>query len=801
VATLQLTAARVDLDSRIVDRAGSERRLTSREADLLRYLSDRAGITVSRDELLREVWGYRQLVFTRAVDHALARLRRKVERNAQRPDHLVSDYGEGVRFVGIGDAEVGGPEASVELALHETSFVGRKALLQDLDAASRRAPLVTLLGPAGAGKTRLAVQFARSWSTTCFVSLQAAEDADGIAALLANALELPGGAGVVQIGRAIRERGEILILLDSAERVAEQLPSVLDALLSSTPEARWICTSQVRLRLVQEEVLHVPPMSLAESVELLRDRIHEPGLSDAALKSMAQSVERLPLTLEVVAGHVGEGGFDGSTGAYVGEQRSLGDVVAWAWGCVEQDHSALLRLASPPGGVDATLAEALLGPGALDVVQMGVDHSLLHSWSPPGLDGLRFAPFDAVRAYLQGLSGWARAEHDAVRVLSPELGRLGRLEARHERAAAAEARAALVAELANLRWVVGHAAADPASRARCASALVDHAMSGQRFERACELAEAALAVCPESERGRLWGQLGHGWLYLGRPRASRELVDRALRSERSAGLDPRFEEQLLRIEALSLRAMGRPGAAEAALREALAFAEVHHIAVGVAACHGNLGVFCLLRGDLASAQRHLRRAWVLATELSRHDLVARVLHSLAGTQVLEGQDALAAATFERSRRSALICGKRWFAAGQHAATCSVWISLDRVQEAARGLDRAERDLRELGVDPQGSFELQTARVELALRLGDVVCASELLAKRSLPSDPETHSEAQWLCLRARVRVAVGDTDAARRDMAAVRAFSLRSGAAERSVVGRMLSEAEHALATAESPGP
>ena len=78
---------------------GGEQPLTLMEATLLRYLVRREGQTVSRKELLEEVWGVRQDTDTRAVDNFIARLRRYIEVDSSHPAHLLTVRGVGYRFV------------------------------------------------------------------------------------------------------------------------------------------------------------------------------------------------------------------------------------------------------------------------------------------------------------------------------------------------------------------------------------------------------------------------------------------------------------------------------------------------------------------------------------------------------------------------------------------------------------------------------------------------------------------------------------------------------------------------------
>jgi DNA-binding response OmpR family regulator/tetratricopeptide (TPR) repeat protein len=100
MSTLSLEACVVDLARGELSREGLRHRLTEREAALLRYLAERPGAVVSRDELLREVWGYQTSVRSRTTDDAMWRLRQKVEADPKNPRHLLTAHGGGYRFVG-----------------------------------------------------------------------------------------------------------------------------------------------------------------------------------------------------------------------------------------------------------------------------------------------------------------------------------------------------------------------------------------------------------------------------------------------------------------------------------------------------------------------------------------------------------------------------------------------------------------------------------------------------------------------------------------------------------------------------
>ncbi len=98
--TLPIATGELDLERALLTRDdGSVVRLSGREARLLAYLADRLGEDVSRDDLLRDVWGHHALSMSRAVDTAIARLRKKIEPDPALPTVLCTAHGEGYRLV------------------------------------------------------------------------------------------------------------------------------------------------------------------------------------------------------------------------------------------------------------------------------------------------------------------------------------------------------------------------------------------------------------------------------------------------------------------------------------------------------------------------------------------------------------------------------------------------------------------------------------------------------------------------------------------------------------------------------
>jgi DNA-binding response OmpR family regulator len=95
----------VDVGRAQVKRNGKPVYLTNREFHLLRHFIERAGSTVSRDELLRSVWGYDSGAFTRTLDVHVHHLRQKLEQDAKRPELILTVPGLGYKFVAFGGLE------------------------------------------------------------------------------------------------------------------------------------------------------------------------------------------------------------------------------------------------------------------------------------------------------------------------------------------------------------------------------------------------------------------------------------------------------------------------------------------------------------------------------------------------------------------------------------------------------------------------------------------------------------------------------------------------------------------------
>jgi len=192
----------VDLTLREARRGGEPIQLSGNEVALLRFLLASGGEPVSKERLQVEVLGYSAKTVSRAADFAIHRLRKKLEREPAAPRHLLTVPGVGYRLV-VRPLEPTPPpeaaEASHNLPAETTSFIGREVELGGaLALLEGGARLVSLVGPGGAGKTRLALRLGEAWRATNqapvrFCELAQAHDAAEVCASVAAALGAPGG--------------------------------------------------------------------------------------------------------------------------------------------------------------------------------------------------------------------------------------------------------------------------------------------------------------------------------------------------------------------------------------------------------------------------------------------------------------------------------------------------------------------------------------------------------------------------------------------------------------------------------
>ncbi|MFD2357583.1 ATP-binding protein [Nonomuraea ferruginea] len=281
--------------------------------------------------------------------------------------------------------------------------MGRSAERAEIIAAFESSRLVTLAGPGGVGKTRLAVAVAGAAAPSfphggAFVDLVPVRDgfvAEAVAAALGVA-ERPGQPLEDAIADRLG-RGRALLVLDNCEHLLDPVAALVDRLLAVCPATRALVTSRERLGVPGERVVSVEPLPPgSDAVELFLDRAGAAGFAagrDVASRICAR-LDGLPLAIELAAARGAALGADGLlaalddnlrllAGGRGGDRRhrSLRTVLGWSHDLLETDERALFRrLAVFAGGFGLDAVVAVTGgsrSAAADVLGRLVDKSLV----------------------------------------------------------------------------------------------------------------------------------------------------------------------------------------------------------------------------------------------------------------------------------------------------------------------------------------------------------------------------------------------------------------------------------------
>lgn len=287
--------------ARVADPAALiERGVSPREIDVLRLVQEH----LSNAEIASRLY-----VSERTVESHVSSLLRKLHVVNRRELARV-----GSSLLGDGD---GGPRTN--LPSRSTSFVGRAEELEALDEATRQHALVTLVGPAGVGKTRLALEAAsqllhRYAGGTWFVDLADLDRPQLVSRAIAHVLDLveqPGEALSVTVATALARRPPTLVILDNCDSVLDEAGDLATSVMALGGAASMLATSREVLGLVEEFVLPVPPLAEAASIELFVDRARRTAptvvLTDADVDAVARicrQLDHLPLALELAAAQI-----------------------------------------------------------------------------------------------------------------------------------------------------------------------------------------------------------------------------------------------------------------------------------------------------------------------------------------------------------------------------------------------------------------------------------------------------------------------------------------------------------------
>jgi predicted ATPase/DNA-binding SARP family transcriptional activator len=309
-----------------------------------------------------------------------------------------------------------------------TSFVGREDELAQVAGALHEHRLVTLTGPPGVGKSRLAVEVARSLEPEFLdgiwlIDFARAGGADDAVRLLAHAVDVRGSDPLARVASRLRD-AEALVVLDACEHVLDEAARIASTLLAECPRVRILATSREALHVASEVRLPVAPLEAA-AVELFLERARaarpgfEPDAEAVALAAeIARRVDGLPLAIELAAARVNVLGLAELVSILERRAALLRDspatdpartalqrLLEWSYDLLHGDEKTLLQqLAVHRGGASLPSLVALAARHGLNeatvayLVAALVDKSIVSASFTGG--AARYNMLDTVREYV-----------------------------------------------------------------------------------------------------------------------------------------------------------------------------------------------------------------------------------------------------------------------------------------------------------------------------------------------------------------------------------------------------------------
>ncbi len=317
---------------RRLEKDGQPVRLGGRSFDLLTVLVSHAGEVVPGRTLLDEVWQGLNVEESSLRAHVRA-LRKALGDRLPEASYVTNVPGRGYCFVASVErldrpgAEAAGPGATSNLPGRASAIIGRSDSIAAVRGELSQSRLVTIVGPAGVGKTTVGIAAAQairdgSGGSVCFVDLAPVHTPSLVVSAFAAALgiAIKEGDPLREVVESLRDK-PLLILLDNCEQVIEAAAQLADRLLRDTAEPRILATSREPLRISGEQVHRLMPLECPPvrpgitrdeamaypAVQLFVDRASANGelaLDDAQAPATAEICRRLdgiPLAIELAA--------------------------------------------------------------------------------------------------------------------------------------------------------------------------------------------------------------------------------------------------------------------------------------------------------------------------------------------------------------------------------------------------------------------------------------------------------------------------------------------------------------------
>lgn len=580
-----------------------------------------------------------------------------------------------------------------------SSFVGRHRELDILNSLLGQRRLVSLVGPGGCGKTRLASEWigSRRSELVGFVELSALPDAGLLAVAVLSACGIREQPGTDPLERAVEclaERDGVLVL-DTCEHLREAIAGIAARMLRGCSGLRILVTSRVSLGIPSETVLPVAGLGAdAHALFLDRARQVQPDLAvdDGPVRAICELADGLPLAIELAAAHaralqladIQSGMADRlgflTTPRSVGEprHRSLEASIGWSYQLLDPGAQGALRALSVfPGRFTLDAAVAVVGRCGRERLELLVDHSLV--LFNPG-DG-RYLLLDTIREFAarecaacgeattigRGVLDWVA---DLTRGAGPGLDRADpailRAVLRDDGAVRAalsyairtgdgvDVAAEIVAGLA-FYWSVRGQLAEGWGWARRVSAASEFASSGLTWA-------SAFLAC-----------------YAGDVAAAAELAQEASTVAAAAG-DDRMRGRALIIVGL-VTTSDEQGPDQAVLNQAIEYTDRACDRWGSVESRQVLAYLYLARSDYRLALTHLDAALPLAEELGHDQLLAWDAGGRADAARLAGQFDLAVIAGRRGLELAHALGEPVSAAYALRPLVQALCQLGRAEEA------------------------------------------------------------------------------------------------------------------------